>query len=160
MEAAGAGQSRIRQDVASSVQDVLVGYQGDSGDDPPAIRLVRMGKELEPGEVFDRQSVEIEKDFPLSPINKQHRQRYNWVARTAGGRYTRDPEKKMAFTRSKFMIGKWTCDVCGATCSDSLFMFRGYQRKEFLQTREGSRVLDPFVAYISEMWQRLAGCPQ
>ncbi|CAJ1347880.1 unnamed protein product [Effrenium voratum] len=47
------------------------------------------------------------------------------------------------------VAGKWTCDVCGKHCSEQLFVFRAFLRKEHLDPR-AERCLDPFVAYISE----------
>ncbi|CAE8640292.1 unnamed protein product [Polarella glacialis] len=149
----GPGLPRRRQQSAVSLSEVVVGYQGDVSDDPTPIRLVRRGKELVQGEVFETQSDEIKKEYPNSPIGKSCRARYNWVAETEGGRYTRDPSKMLPAVKSPGMAGKWTCDVCGKLCCEQLYVFRAFLRRDHLGPSSASsrspRVLDPFVAYIS-----------
>lgn len=126
----GPGLPRRRQQSAVSLSEVVVGYQGDVSDDPTPIRLVRRGKELVQGEVFETQSDEIKKEYPNSPIGKSCRARYNWVAETEGGRYTRDPSKMLPAVKSPGMAGKWTCDVCGKLCCEQLYVFRAFLRRD------------------------------
>lgn len=139
------GQRR-RQAPTMSLEEAVVGYQRGA-EDPTPIRLVAKGKELAQGEVFETQSDEIRKAFPQSPIAKVSRAKYNWVAETDGGRFTRDPTKMLPVARGG-RTTKWTCDICGKQCSEQLFVFRAYLRKEHLRTAE-ERCLDRFVAYIS-----------
>jgi len=146
-----AGQHRPRQDAALLVEDVVIGLQAGRDADPPPIQLVKRGSDLQPGQVFGTQSTEISQEFPSSSVAKQNRGKYNWVARTSGGLFTRDPDKMLPVVAAKGMLGRWTCDVCGLTCSEQLFTFRGYMRKEHThsEARKKPRTLDPFVAYIS-----------
>lgn len=142
---AAGGGGRLRTAPAARLSEVVVGF--DSSEEPTPIRLVPKGKMLAEGEVYETQSEEIRKEYPQSPIAKVCRAKYNWVAQTDGGRFTRDPSKMLPILQVAGGGGKWTCDVCGKNCSEQLFIFRAFLRKEHLQSLEG-RCLDPFVAYI------------
>eukprot|EP00439_Symbiodinium_sp_Y106_P082210 s128_g21.t1 len=141
------GEARRRYAEAAALDEVVIGWHTSSAD-PTPIRLVRKGKELVQGEVFETQSDEIRKEYPDAPIAKAHRAKYNWVAETAGNRFTRDPTKMLPVVRTSGMIGKWCCDVCGKTMCGQLFVFRAFLRKEHLRGSTDRR-LDTFVAYIS-----------
>ena len=138
--------ARPRKAEALRLAEVVVGYDG--AEEPTPIRLVARGKDLAEGEVFETQSDEIRKEYPQSPIAKACRAKYNWVAETDGGRFTRDPNKMLPIAGTFGSRRKWTCDVCGKCCSEQLFVFRAFLRKEYLHSLE-RRCLDPFVAYIS-----------
>lgn len=86
-EAEPAG-ARPRQAEPLALAEALVGYHAGA-EEPTPIRLVACGKELVQGEVFETQSAEIRKEYPQSPVAKALRAKYNWVAQTEGGRFTR-----------------------------------------------------------------------
>lgn len=142
-------EARPRETEPLPVIDAVIGYQGDTEPDPTPIKLVGRGKQLEQGEVFETQSEEIRKSHSSSPIAKTHRARFNWVAQTIGGKFTRDPEKMIPSYRISD-AGRWTCDVCGRPCSDQLYVFRAFLRKEHLMHHQEPRRLEPFIAYISQ----------
>ncbi|CAE7341369.1 unnamed protein product [Symbiodinium microadriaticum] len=96
------GEARRRYAEAAALDEVVIGWHTGSAD-PTPIRLVRKGKELVQGEVFETQSDEIRREYPDAPIAKAHRAKYNWVAETAG-------------------------TACG-----QLFVFRAFLRKEHLR---------------------------
>eukprot|EP00439_Symbiodinium_sp_Y106_P035652 s4776_g4.t1 len=135
---------RRREAVPALLDEVVVGWHRGC-DEPEALRLVPKGTELKNGEVLETQSEEISKLFHSSPVAKAHRTKYNWVAWMSGNMYTRDAKQMMAVDSKS----KCSCDICGKCCSEILFEFRAFLRKEYLKGSTERR-LEPFVAYISK----------
>lgn len=142
---------RLRYVLAQPIGTVFLGHLGD--DSPDAAQA---------GEVPERQSAEISRDYPNSPIAKAQRSKYVWVAAMnktvhlsercpwfGATQYTMNPDL-MTPVRAYQNRRDNTCDVCGASCVEELYKFRCWKRREMLTDGESVRRLEPFITYASK----------
>lgn len=144
-------ERRSRSGPQEPLRDAIIGYVEDGGDDP-----------AQSGVTAPRQSREIQSMVSTGlevPIAKDKRAGFVWVAaaRRAQGarkRYTWNVDEMEPLAPFKQAADN-TCDICGASCSEVLYEFRCYRRRQ--RARQGGdadaaaeRRLHPFVSYISK----------
>jgi hypothetical protein len=142
------------------LRDVVIGHQPDD-DDPPQrgscrsresdeVKAMIKDKEKQPN---------INAAFQV-PIGKHFRHMYVFVVsapskatslNNLAAKYSLNAELMEELPPFKHKEDN-TCDVCGAACTEALYEFRCYLRREHIkeQDKDKERCLHPFICYISK----------